>query len=81
MRFEILRRRSFEDPMAVVVEQAEAVDADTVHSGVFAHEGEGLLEVIGIAVDPLAAVAALGDGVELFGAEVARFSHGRDEAR
>ena len=70
-----LRRGSFEDPMAVVVEQAVAVDADVVQGGVFAHVGEGLLEVLGIAIDPLAAVATLGDGVELFGAEVTRFSH------
>ena len=41
-----------------------------------ADEGGGQLKVLGIAVDPLAAVAALGDGVELFGAEVTRFSHG-----
>ena len=66
----------FEDPMAVVAEQAPAVDGDLVEGGVFADEVEGFGEVLGGAVDPLALVAALGDGVELLGAEVALGSHG-----
>ena len=71
----------FEDPVAVVVHERKAVNADAVEGGVFAHIGEGLLEVLGIAVDPLSAVAALGDGVELLGAEVARFAHAGRLAR
>ena len=44
----------FEDPVAVVVEQAPAVDGDLVEGGVFADEVEGFGEVLGVAVDPLA---------------------------
>ena len=66
----------FEDPMAMVVEEAPAVDGDLVEGGVFADEVEGFGEVLGVAVNPLALVAALGDGVELLGAEVAQGSHG-----
>ena len=49
-----------------------------VELGVFAHVNEGLLEVLGVAVDPLALIAALGDGVELFRTEVTRKSHAVD---
>ena len=38
--------RSFEDPVAVVVEEAPAVDGDLVEGGVFAGE------VLGVAVYP-----------------------------
>ena len=62
----------FEDPVAVVMEEAPAMNPHIVELGVFAHVNEGLLEVLGVAVDPLALVAALGDGVELFREEVAR---------
>ena len=61
--------------MAVIVHEAPAVDAHLVQSGVFAHVGGGLLEVFGVAMNPLAAIAALGDGVKLLGAEVTGFSH------
>ena len=67
--------------MAVIVEQAPAVDSDLVLGGVLADEVEGFGEVFGIAVNPLALVAALGDGVELLGAEVALGSHGVSRAR
>ena len=40
-----------------------------------ADEVEGFGEVLGVAVDPLALVTALGDGVELLGAEVTLGSH------
>ena len=56
-----LGRGSFEDPMAVVVKQAVAVDADVVQGGVSAHVGERLYEVLGIEIDPLAAPATLGN--------------------
>ena len=46
-----------------------------VERGVLAHVGEGLLKVLGVAVDPLALVAALGDGVDLFRTEITRKSH------
>ena len=36
-----------------------------VHGGVLAHVGDSLLEVLGVARNPLAAIAALGDGVKL----------------
>ena len=42
---------------------------------------EGLLEVLRVAVDPLALVAALGDGIELFRTEITRKSHAVDQAR
>ena len=75
-----------EDPMAVVMEEAPRVNPHImnphiVELGVFAHVSEGLLKVLGVAVDPLALVAALGDGVELFRTEVTRESHAVDEAR
>ena len=67
--------------MAVIVEQAVAMHSDVVHAGVAAHEDEGVLEVFGVEVGPLALVAPLGDGVELVRAVVARRSHGFGEAR
>ena len=45
--------------MAVIVEQAPAVDGDLVEGGVFADEVEGFGEILGVAVNPLALVAAL----------------------
>ena len=44
----------------MVVEEAPAVDGDLVEGGVFADEVEGFGEVLGVAVDPLALVAARG---------------------
>ena len=70
-----------EDPVAMVVEEAPAVDGDLVEGGVFADEVEGFGKALGVAVNPSALVAALGDGVELLGAEVAFGSHGVAEAR
>ena len=70
-----LRRTGFKDPMAVVVEKAPAVNLHAVERGVFAHVDERLLKILGVAVDPLALVAALGDGVKLLGTEVTRKSH------
>ena len=46
-----------------------------MQSSVFAHVGNGLLEIFGVAMNPLAAIAALGDGVKLLGTEVTWFSH------
>ena len=40
--------------------------------------GESLLKILSVAVDPLALVAALGDGVKLLGTEVTRKSHAVD---
>ena len=65
----------FEDPMAMVMEEAPTMNPHIVELGVFPHVDEGLLEVLGVAVDPLALIAALGDGVELFRTEVTRKSH------
>ena len=73
-----IRRAGFKDPMAVVMEEAPAMNPHIVELGVFPHVDEGLLEVLGVAVDPLALVAALGDGVELFRTEVTRESHAVD---
>ena len=69
-------RAGFKDPMAMVVEEAPAMNPDVVELSVLAHVSEGLLKILGVAVDPLALVAALGDGVELFRTEVTRKSHG-----
>ena len=76
-----IRRTGLEDPMAMVVKEAPAVNPHVVELGVFAHVNEGLLEVLGVAVDPLALVAALGDGIELFRTEVTRESHATEKAR
>ena len=76
-----IRRAGLEDPMAMVVKEAPAVNSHVVKLGVFAHVSEGLLEVLGVAVDPLALVAALGDGVELFRTEITRKSHAVEYAR
>ena len=65
----------FEDPMAMVMEEAPAMNPHIVELGVFAHVSEGLLKVLGVAVDPLTLVATLGDGVELFRTEITRESH------
>ena len=73
-----IRRAGFKDPMSVVMEEAPAMNPHIVEFGVFAHVNEGLLEVLGVAVDPLTLVAALGDGVELFRTEVTRKSHAVD---
>ncbi len=68
-------RAGFEDPMAMVMEQAPAVNSYAVERGVFAHVGEGLLNILSVAVAPLALVAAWGDGVELFRTDITRKSH------
>ena len=73
-----IRRTGFKDPMPVVMEEAPTMNPHIVELGVFPHVDEGLLEVLGVAVDPLALVAALGDGVELFRTEVTRKSHAVD---
>ena len=70
-----IRRTGFEDPMAMVVKEAPAVNPHVVELGVLAHIGKGLLKVLSVAVDPLALVAALGDGIELFRTEITRKSH------
>ena len=49
-----------------------------VERGVFAHVDERLLKVLGVVVDPLALVTALGDGVKLLGTKVTRKSHAVD---
>ncbi|MBY0505576.1 MAG: hypothetical protein K2X03_16805 [Bryobacteraceae bacterium] len=51
------------------------------NSGVFPHESDGLGEVLVIEMNPLAAIAALGDGVELVRTKVTRFAHPKVEAR
>ena len=42
-------------------------NGDLVAGGIAEHELEGFFKVLGVAIDPLAVVAALGDGVELWG--------------
>ena len=69
------RRAGLENPMAMVVEKAPAMNPHAMERGVFAHVSEGLLKVLGVAVDPLALVATLGDGVKLFRTEITRESH------
>ena len=44
-------------------------------SAVFVHVSNGLLEVIGFAMSPLAAIAALLDGVKLLGTQMTGFLH------
>ena len=73
-----VRRTGLKYPMAVVVQEAPAVNSHAVERGVFAHVEESLLKVLSVAVDPLALVAALGDGVKLLGMEVTRKSHAVD---
>ena len=51
-----------------------------VERGVFAHVDECLLKILGVAVDPLALIAALGDGVKLLRTEVTRKSHAIDSS-
>ena len=70
-----VRSAGLEDPMPMVVQEAPAMNPHAVERGVLAHVGEGLLKVLGVAVDPLALVAALGDGVDLFRTEITRKSH------
>ena len=72
------RRACLEDPMSMVMEEAPAMNPHIVELGVFAHVNEGLLKVLGVAVDPLALVATLGDCVELFRTEITRKSHAVD---
>ena len=71
-------RTGLKYPMAVVVQEAPAVNSHAVERGVFAHVEESLLKVLSVAVDPLALIAALGDGVKLLGMEVTRKSHAVD---
>ena len=73
-----VRRTGFKDPMAVVMEDAPAMNLHAMDGGVLTHVGERLLEVLSVAVDPLALVAALGDGIELLRTEVTRKSHAVD---
>ena len=73
-----IRRTGLKDPMAVVMKEAPAVNPHAVERGVSAHVDERLLKIRIVAVDPLALVAALGDGVELLGTEVTRKSHAVD---
>ena len=62
-------------PLGREMEETPAVNPHAVERGVLAHVGESLLEILSVAVDPLALVAALGDGVELLRTEVTRKSH------
>ena len=73
-----IRCTGFKDPMAVVMEEAPAVNLHAVKRGVLAHVDESLLKILSVAVDPLALVAALGDGVELLRTEITRKSHAVD---
>ena len=72
------RRAGPENPMAMVVEETPAMNPHAVEFGVFAHVGQRLLKVLGVAIDPLPLVAALGDSVELFRTEITRKSHAFD---
>ena len=76
-----IRRTGLKDPMAVIMKEAPAVNLHAVKRGVLAHVDESLLKILGVAVDPLALVAALGDGVELLRTEVTRKSHAVNKAR
>ena len=71
-----VRRGGFKDPMAVIMKEAPAVNLHAVQCGVLTHVDERLLKILIIAVDPLALIAALGDGVELLRTEVTWKSHG-----
>ena len=57
------------------MKEAPAVNLHAVERGVFTHVSKSLLKVFSVAVDPLALIAALGDGVKLLGTEVTRKSH------
>jgi hypothetical protein len=48
------------------VEDAVAMYGSVMQAGIAAHEGQGMLEVFVVELDPLALVATLGDGVKLF---------------
>ena len=73
-----IRRIGLKDPMAVIMEEAPAVNPHAVECGVLTHVSKRLLKILSVAVDPLALVAALGDGVELLRTEVTRKSHAVD---
>ena len=45
---------------------------------ILAQVDEGLLEVLRVPMNPLAAIAALGDGVELMRSKVTLFSHANE---
>ena len=75
------RRAGLENPMAMGGEKAPAMNPHAVELGVFAHVSESLFKVLSVAVDPLALVATLGDGVELFRTEITRESHAVGKAR
>ena len=62
----------------VVMKEAPAVNLHAVEGGVLVHVDERLLKVLSVTVDPLALVAALGDGVKLLRTEVTRKSHAVD---
>ena len=70
-----VRRSGFKYPMAVIVKEAPAVNLHTVKRGVLTHVDERLFKILNVTVDPLALVAALGDGVKLLGTEVTRKTH------
>ena len=70
-----IRRTGFKDPMAVVMEEAPAVNPHAVERGVFTHVSKSLLKILSITVDPLTLITALGDSVELLRTEVTRKSH------
>ena len=73
-----VRRSGFKYPMAVVMEEAPAVNPHTVERAVLAHVSESLFKILGVTVDPLALITALGDGVELLRTEVTWKSHAVD---
>ena len=52
-----------------------------VERAVLAHVSESLFKILGVTVDPLTLIAALGDGVELLRTEVTRKSHAVTKAR
>ena len=66
--------------MAVVVQQAIAMDLNVVHARVAAHEADTLLKVGVVAIDPLGMVAPLGDGIEMPPAKIAWLTHGGAKA-
>ena len=46
-------RTGLKYPMAVVVQEAPAVNSHAVERGVLTHVGERLLKILGVAVDPV----------------------------